>query len=552
MGRVRKRASSRHGTRYLAFARLDGADTTVGTFETFEEATDAWQRAEVEGRRRVGGSLAATRITFAELVTEYFASANLEATTRKAYRSHCTHHLLPHFGIRQLRDLDSAAVGAWMNGQAKAGVGLRMRIATRATLSSILQFAANNGRIAFNPVAATRPPKRTALNRRRPVLRPDQWPTLRRQFNDYGPETQLLLDLAIDTGLRFGELTDLRPLHLVDRGSKPYLKIETVVVWPGEADSVSGDVVERKYYTKGVEDRRVDLSAPVHGRLRAHLDSLTLGPQELIFNADRIRAEHHAWRAVRDATARELFEATWQARLAAEPCASERYRIVRPDGKVRTGEHGRPGTFGLGCRCAHCTYANTTYGRTRRAVRRQTERGDPTPRRRGPAPRGRPEIREPWLSGQWWGEVVWRPALERAGLQWLHWHDLRHAHATWLLAAGVPVRSVQRRLGHKHLTTTEIYLGELTDAEDIASYLGIYHDIFAAALRGELWDEQAENERRVLQDAQRSVTSVDVTALGDLLAQLPPDQVATLLADALSRPARQAAAAPASGSDRAG
>ena len=41
MGRVRKRRSSRHGTRYLAIARLDGTDTTVGTYETFEEATDA-------------------------------------------------------------------------------------------------------------------------------------------------------------------------------------------------------------------------------------------------------------------------------------------------------------------------------------------------------------------------------------------------------------------------------------------------------------------------------------------------------------------------------
>jgi integrase len=552
MGRVRKRRSSRNGVRYLAVARLGGADVSVGTFDTFEDATDAWQRAEV-GHRRGHSPLSAGRVSFAVLVEDFFASATLEASTRKSYRSHCNAHLLPHFGPRPLQQIDAAAVGAWMNGQHTNGGSLRMRLATRATLSSILQFAVDNGRLAHNPVAATRAPKRTALNRRRQVLRPDQWPQLRREFNGYGPETQLLLDLAIDTGLRFGELTDLRPEHLIDRGSKPYLKVQTVAVWPGEAHSVSGDVVERKHYTKGVEDRRVDLSAAVYGRLRAHLDRLPISPTELIFHADRLREEHHAWRQEQDLAKRQAFEASWQARLATEPMSADRYVLTRSDGTARSGEHGRPNTFSLGCRCAHCTYANTTYSRERRAARRRAERGDPTPRRRGPAPKQPSAAREPWLSPQWWGDVVWRPALERAGLQWLHWHDLRHAHATWLLAAGVPVRSVQRRLGHKHLATTEIYLAELTDAEDIASYLGVYHDIFAAAARGELWDDVAESERQVLQAAQRSVASIDVAALGDLLAQLPPDQVAALLADALSRPARHAAtAAPAISAERAG
>jgi integrase len=538
MGRVRKRRSARHGVRYLSVARLDGTDVTVGTFETFEDATDAWQRAEV-GHRRGRTPLTAGRQSFAELVEDYFASAGLEATTRKAYRSHCTAHLLPRFGPRPLREIDGAAVGAWMNEQVKAGLSVRTRVATRSTLSSILQFAVDNGRLPHNPVAATRPPTRTVLHRRRPVLRPDQWPALRREFKDYGPETQLLVDLAIDTGLRFGEITDLRPEHLIDRGSKPYLKVQTVVVWPGEAYSVSGDVVERKHYTKGVEDRTVDLSAPVHARLREHIDRLGLARSELIFHAGRLREEHHAWRSLQDEAARAAFEASWQARLAAEPLREERFVLVRTDGTVRSGVHGRPNTFSLGCRCAHCTYANTAYGRARRQARRLAERGDATPRRRGPSPKKPPTQREPWLSGQWWGEIVWRPALERAGLSWLHWHDLRHAHATWLLAAGVPVRTVQRRLGHRHLTTTEIYLGELTDTDDVASYLGAYHDIFAAAQRGELWDADAEAQRTVLTQAKQAADgAVDVAALGELLAQLSAEQVAALFTAALTRQAQ--------------
>jgi integrase len=50
---------------------------------------------------------------------------------------------------------------------------------------------------------------------------------------------------------------------------------------------------------------------------------------------------------------------------------------------------------------------------------------------------------------------VWLRALEQAGLDkgWpeyggLHFHDLRHSHATWLLALRVPMIAVSARLGH--------------------------------------------------------------------------------------------------------
>lgn len=132
-------------------------------------------------------------------------------------------------------------------------------------------------------------------------------------------------------------------------------------------------------------------------------------------------------------------------------------------------------------------------------------------------------------------EVVWRPATARAGLGWLHFHELRHAHATWLLAAGVPVRSVQKRLGHKNLATTEIYLGELVDVDDVASFLGSYHEIFAAALRGELWDPEAEAERAVLSTAAEAVATPDADMLGELMNALPPEQLAALLTQALTR-----------------
>lgn len=33
-------------------------------------------------------------------------------------------------------------------------------------------------------------------------------------------------------------------------------------------------------------------------------------------------------------------------------------------------------------------------------------------------------------------------------------HDLRHSHASWLIAVKVPLPVIQRRMGHESITTT--------------------------------------------------------------------------------------------------
>ena len=63
----------------------------------------------------------------------------------------------------------------------------------------------------------------------------------------------------------------------------------------------------------------------------------------------------------------------------------------------------------------------------------------------------------------------WTPAVNVAKIQQtVTFHNLRAAHASWLLAGGAVIIIVQERLGHRRIITTQQYTGTLPDAGDRA------------------------------------------------------------------------------------
>ncbi len=61
---------------------------------------------------------------------------------------------------------------------------------------------------------------------------------------------------------------------------------------------------------------------------------------------------------------------------------------------------------------------------------------------------------------------IWLPAVEASGIDFpVRIHDLRHAHASWLLAGGADLKSVMDRMGHAQIQTTQKYLHTLPDAD---------------------------------------------------------------------------------------
>jgi site-specific recombinase XerD len=124
---------------------------------------------------------------------------------------------------------------------------------------------------------------------------------------------------------------------------------------------------------------------------------------------------------------------------------------LRPQVTTMTG-------YSLGrCRCDYCKDAYARY----RADRRAAGKDDPRV--------GRTLDTDGHIPAQWFRLAVWLPALKAANLEIrVRLHDLRHAHASWLLAGGADLQVVKQRLGHGSLRTTERYLHTLPDADETA------------------------------------------------------------------------------------
>lgn len=77
-----------------------------------------------------------------------------------------------------------------------------------------------------------------------------------------------------------------------------------------------------------------------------------------------------------------------------------------------------------------------------------------------------PDVRQPINPQNW--QRFWRKLLHQAGVPAKNFHALRHTHATKLLAAGMPLMDVSRRLGHaKPSHTLDLYGHAMPGQDDI-------------------------------------------------------------------------------------
>jgi integrase len=417
----------------------------------------------------------ATRMTFAELVRDHYLPtyAHAAGNTVKNIHSHlggstgqaarkggknqraARFQLLPVFGDLELASIGPQDVRAWQAGLVREGFAHPTIKAKRTALRGILEIARVNGWIDLNPVdAVPEPPKRQRSDDDR-VIVPDEWVRIRAQLS--GRTTLLFCDVALDAGLRYEDVTGLRPIDLVDATllDPQHFWIRQVIAWPGKRFTADGRPFELKE-PKGRRWRKVAVSRHLFRSLLDYIEENSVAPEALIFDFGRIRAEH-SFRRKRDP-------------LPESP-PSGRY-VSSKSG--RSGAHGRYTTYALGCRCPFCRNAYTEYrfwwarSRGRRAAQPWLEDGFIASRHDAVDP----------VEYHWFHRTIWTPAVNDAGLDWKPtFHDLRHAMVSWSLEAGAALRTVQLDAGHASIRTTEVYVHRLNSrvpSERLAAMEQIY------------------------------------------------------------------------------
>ena len=352
---------SRHGEpRFLAGYRDPaGSQRSAGVFTTHRDALRAATQAEVKVREGTWLDPRAGRITFRNYVeTVWWPSLHLEVSTKAAYRSNLDTHFLPFFGEYPLSAISPSMVQRWVTHALRGGLSARSVGKYHVVLHGIFGRAVRDRVIAHNPAADTDLPK--VIAKRQRIITPEEFERLLAQIPD---RYRVLVLVAIETGMRWGELAALRPRHL-DLPARR-IRVEETIVEVSRKDSPTGGRYLVKAYPKDDEPRTIGISAGLADILTVRIRDLALASDDLLF----------------------------------------------------------PSTRGGG---------TTPMSRN-------------TFRTRG-----------------------WLPATRRAALEGMRIHDLRHAHASWLLAGGADLKTVMERLGHTQIQTTQRYLHTLPGADEQA------------------------------------------------------------------------------------
>lgn len=431
MGFSRMRVGRDGKARYTAYyVDVKGRERSAGTFGSKKKAEKEWQAAESRVNQGRVGDPARGRQRFRDYVTRtWLPNHVIEVSTRQSYTYSIHRHILPEFGDMRMVDVLPEHIRAWVANLQNDGVKPPTIQYNKTILSAIFTTALNDQVTFIHPCRGVKTPpvSRKPLT----IVTPEQFDALYQALPD--ETSKLLVETAIETGLRWGELSELRRRD-VEFGTR-MLTVCRAVVEVNPKFHPDGGRFLVKDYPKDREYRRLKLTANIAGKLKTDADDKAMSSGQLFF----------IWSQEGPA-----------ARV--NVTIPEGLGLTEPNSKGRQYRHGTTTAYAAGrCRCRYCRAAITAYRAGRRALGKDNPR---TPRRRDT---------DGHIPADWFRRRVWQPALAAAGLvDGVRIHDLRHAHASWLLAGGADLQVVKERLGHTSIATTERYLHTLPDTDESA------------------------------------------------------------------------------------
>lgn len=423
------------GSRYTAVYRdIRGRLRSAGTFTTQRQAERAWQRAEADlSVGRIGDPRRGRQLLQDYIEGEWFPHHVIEATTRESYRYLLDRYVLPELGSMRMAEILPGHVREWvLRLQTIHGVKPPTIQKCKFVLDAVFTTALNDQITFLHPGKGVKTPPVVAKERK--IVSVEQFDRVFAALADAG--MRMLVETDIETGLRWGELTELRPGDL-DLDAR-MITVNRAVVHLRAKARLTEERFVVKEYPKDRERRRVSITTELATKLRAYIADRRLADNDLLFQQPR-RTEPS--RRVPD-------------RLPNPATLG----LTETNEKGRRYRHGTTTGYGAGgCRCRHCRDAIAHY----RAGRRATGKDEPRQQRAIGS--------DGHISNDWFRSAVWAKAVAQADLGFhITPHGLRHAHASWLLAGGADLQVVKERLGHGSIRTTERYLHALPGRDDAA------------------------------------------------------------------------------------
>src|SRR4051812_7992796 len=278
MAWIKTRVTDDGDTRYVACYRdPEGRQRSAGTFSSRRAAERAANREEAKVRDGAWHDHSRGQVTFAEYVeTVWLPSKQVETSTLAACRSYLDKHFIPTFGRRPMGKILPSEIQRWVTTALEAGLSAASVRKYHTMLSSVFERALRDRVVTFNPCEHTELPK--IIKKKTRTLTPAEYVAI---LTSLPAQHRLLVETAINTGVRWGELIALKPRHL--DLIKRTLRVEETIVEVSIKNSPTGARMLTKPSPKDNEARTLGPPADLVDQLAAHITDRRLKPGDLLF-----------------------------------------------------------------------------------------------------------------------------------------------------------------------------------------------------------------------------------------------------------------------------
>lgn len=279
MGWLIDRPSLSGGVQYMAMYRdLQGRQRSAGTFAGKREAKAAYKEAEVaQNRGRIADPKRGRQSFRSYVEDEWLPNHVIEESTREGYVYKLYKHIMPEFGGRPMREILPFDVRAWVLKLQENGVHPPTIQYCKVILDAIFTTALNDQVTFLHAGKGVKTPSVAKKTKR--IITSAQFD----KIYDALPEgtMQLLVEVDIETGLRWGELTELRVKDLDIKSG--VLTVARAVVHLKSKERALDDRFLIKDYPKDGEWRQVKLAEHILAKTIDFIKANQLGSEDLLF-----------------------------------------------------------------------------------------------------------------------------------------------------------------------------------------------------------------------------------------------------------------------------